>query len=102
MKYIETHIKSLRILVALIAILTCIPACENEAHNPEYQDPPKQIFILYSLGFNNLSSYLSEDIEDLKDSYASINGSNAVIVFSHKTKSPGDYSTPNSPVIIEL
>lgn len=63
---------------------------------------PAKVFMMYSIGFNNLSSYLKEDINELADSYASIKGNNRVVIFSHSTKSYRNYLTPNPPVVIEL
>jgi len=86
-------------MVSLAAAIMAIAACEDFHIK---KNDPDQVLTVYSLGYNNLAGYLQEDIRDLEDSYASVGGNNAVIIFSHKTKQSYDYATPNPPVIIEL
>lgn len=92
LKKVHTLVK----LAAVIFITALTAACEP------VHTGPKQVFILYSIGYNNLAYYLDQDINDITRSYQRIIGNNAVIIFSHKTKKGGDYTTPNPPVIVEL
>lgn len=84
-------------LVLLTALLIGFCACEDHICTG-----PKRVFIVYSIGFNNLSNYLKQDIEELSKSYSSVPCNSHVVIYSHSTKTRGSYSTPNSPVLIEL
>ena len=83
--------------ILIPVLLAAIFACEQVE-----QQGPKRVFIVYSIGYNNLSSYLKEDIEDLEKSYSSIGGNNHVVVFSHSTKGKSNYTTPNPPVVFSF
>ncbi len=99
MIHLNTYIRFINRIAAIIVAIIGLIACEGA----EPQDNgPKQVFIVYSLGFNNLASYLAADINDLEKSYASIKGNNTVIIFSHRTKPGYGYETSNSPAITEL
>lgn len=92
--------KNILNIVVLLSAAICLSGCEE--FGSWFKKEPTRVFIIYSAGFNNLSSWLSEDIGELCDSYSKVKGDNHVVIFSHRTKSSGNYSTPNSPVIFEL
>ncbi len=58
--------------------------------------------IMMTFGFNNLSSYLAEDVRDLEDGFIPGNdsGENLLFVFSHNTS--GGYAEKTSPVLYRL
>ena len=85
-----------------LLLLTVIGLSGCEMFGWENHKGPGRVFIVYSSGFNNLASYLNEDIKELCDGFASVKGNNHVVIFSHRTVSGGNYSTPNSPVITQL
>lgn len=88
-------------IIVLLSAMICTSSCEE--FGSWFKKEPTRVFIVYSAGFNNLSSWLGEDINELCDSYSKIKGNNNhVVIFSHRTKSSGNYSTPNSPVIFQL
>ena len=64
----------------------------------------RKVLVLYSAGFNSLSSYLQEDIEDLKKGYLPYDHRNddVLIVYSHVPKKNSSYSVKNSPVLFRL
>ena len=64
----------------------------------------RSAMILISAGFNDLSSYLSSDIQDLAESYLPEDNryDDLVFVFSRQPSSPGVYSVPTAPVLIRL
>ena len=64
----------------------------------------RRVLILYSAGFNNISSYLREDIEDLTKGYVprDSRSDDVLLVISRLTKTYKNYSTPTSPVLIRL
>ena len=61
-----------------------------------------KVFIMYSMGYNNLSYDLNEDIDELlKGSVPSFNPSdNAIVIFNHSTlNNRSNYRTETSPVL---
>lgn len=103
------------ILTTFAAIMT--GCCPKEQPFPTSY---KNVFIVYSAGYNNLSGPLATDIEfelakgNIPDKY----GENAILVFSHSSRYSGpynyeegkdpyylstlDYKTPVEPVLIRL
>ena len=59
--------------------------------------------LLYSAGYNSLSSFLKEDISDLTKGWIPGSGKdeNILLVYSHNRKS-GGYETPNPPVLYRM
>lgn len=64
----------------------------------------RKVMILYSAGFNSLSSYLAEDIEDLKKGYVPGNSRNddVLLIFSRQPVTAGNYSKLTSPCLIKM
>ena len=64
----------------------------------------RRVLVLYSAGFNSLSSFLLEDIEDLKKGYLPNDRRNddILLVYSHVPTKSGIYSVNNSPVLTRL
>lgn len=64
----------------------------------------RKVFLLYSAGFNSLSSFLKEDFEDLKRGYlpGSRRNDDVMLAYMHHTTRSGNYSTPNPPVLMRL
>ena len=64
----------------------------------------RNVLLLYSLGFNSLSSYLADDIKDLASGDLPKPGrtENVVLVYSHQPQRYGKYDTPTSPVLFRL
>lgn len=62
----------------------------------------RNVLIIYSLGFNNLSSYLKQDIDDIANGPlpSGFRSDDIILVFSHNTK--GAYSVQTSPVLTRL
>lgn len=59
--------------------------------------------VMMTFGFNNLSSYLAEDVRDLEEGFipGSDAGENLLFVFSHNTAS-GGYGKKTSPTLYRL
>lgn len=90
----------LRAAAVSVAVLTMVSCGKDERRPNEEYD---KVMILYSAGYNSLSSYLSEDIQDLKKGYLpSERSKNALIVISKLTESGKDYSTLTSPYVIRI
>ena len=64
----------------------------------------RNVLILYSAGYNSLSSYLNEDIKDLQKGWlpGPDRGDNILLVYSHSPAKRGTYSVPNSPTLTRL
>ncbi len=69
---------------------------------PDYLEQPKQkVMIFISAGFNNLSTYLKEDIQDMMKGYLPAkNGTEALFVIAKHTN--GNLTIPTSPCLIRL
>lgn len=67
--------------------------------NTEYN---RNVFLIYSIGFNNLSSYLKEDIDDIAAGKipSGFDHDDVILVFSHSAK--GSYRNPNPPVLFRI
>lgn len=111
------HIAFRGLFVLLAA--TMIAACSdidldfNYAPDPGIQEgsdlrkpssAQRRVFVYMGLGYNNLSSYLSSDIEEIAS-----NGlpgwkwqEDVLLIFSHKTAKYVDYSTPTSPTLTRI
>lgn len=67
----------------------------------EKQVPPENVMIFVSDGFNNLNSWLRQDIADLKKGYIpQKNDRNILLLLAHHTE--GSYSIKTSPHLIRL
>lgn len=64
----------------------------------------RKVCILYSLGFNSLSSFLSDDINDLKRGWlpGDRRVDDVLLVYSHLPQSRGKYSIRTSPVLMRI
>ncbi len=63
----------------------------------------RTVFIYLGLGYNNLSSYLENNLEDMCEGV--LNGKNndaAIVAFCHNTASSSNYSTANPPVLLQI
>ena len=110
------HIKILVVtLLAAMAMISCQPDWTNDmeltkgissgnAGGRTSNDETRKVMLLYSAGFNSLSSYLKSDIEDLKKGWIPDNRrtEDIVLIYSHFTRQGGGYSTQTSPTLIRL
>lgn len=64
----------------------------------------RRTLLLYSAGFNSLSSYLKEDIEDITKGYlpGGTRSDNVLLVYSHLPESANVYDKPTSPVLMRI
>lgn len=80
---------------------------DSPAGNPgerSENEETRKVLLLYSAGFNSLTSYLKEDIEDLKKGWLpeSRRPDDVVLVYSHFPEKYGAYSKPTSPTLVRL
>ncbi len=64
----------------------------------------RKVLLLYSAGFNSLSTYLKEDIEELCTGWTPRRrrADDVILVYSHLPSSRGQYSVRTSPVLFRL
>lgn len=64
----------------------------------------RNVLLLYSAGFNSLSDYLTEDMEDLMSGElpGSARMDDVLLIYSHLPSRKGAYSRPTSPVLIRV
>lgn len=87
------------ILPVLAAIL--LVACQG-IEKP-YEGTYDQVLIYYGMGYNNLSSNLKTNLDQLRtDILPGLSSDKAIVAFSHNVASSGDYSTPNAPVLMRI
>lgn len=90
--------KVLICVLPLLGIISC-DLSQIGGTTPKQYD---KVILLYSAGFNNLSSYLKGDIEELKEGkLPSSKDKNVVLVYSHFPTSSG-YNTPSAPTLVRL
>lgn len=105
------------ILIGLCVALAAACTVDSEFHREDSRSsrdvPPtrsddqesRSVLLLYSAGFNSLSTYLKEDIEDeLMTGYIPGNGrmENVLLVFSKLTSSPRNYEVQTAPALFRL
>ncbi len=83
-------------LWALLLLAGMLSSCSKEASRD------RRAHVMMSFGFNNLSSYLTEDISEMESGYipGDSKKDNLLFVYSHKVKR--GYSTPTSPVLFRV
>ena len=74
---------------------------DSEREAVEYT---RKVMLLYSAGFNSISSYLKEDIQDLSKGWVpkKRKAEDVILVYSHLPEKRGQYSQPTSPVLFQL
>ena len=90
-----------------VLILTCITALLGSVCScnkwPYEGDDFDNVMVLYAGGYNNLASAISANIGELcQGDIPEYKSHNAILIFSHTTKTYSDYSTSNSPVLIRI
>ena len=70
----------------------------------EYNSEARNVMLLYSAGFNSLSSYLSEDMNDLLKGNLPSSGrmNDILLIYSHLTTERGLYNVDASPVLTRV
>ncbi len=89
------------LLITAFAALLLAASCAREEQ--PYKGTYDDVFIYCGLGYNNLSSALKADVEELSEgAVPSISSSRAVLAYCHNLSASGGYSNPNQPVLIRL
>ena len=120
MIYMKRHIISLLTVLAMAAaaLYSCSPVEMDFNLEPEKGRSDddivriqvkeyKNVFLVYSMGFNDLRSYLKEDIEDLLSNPLMDNRRDVLLIFSHLANHYPDeryprFSEPTSPILTKV
>ena len=62
----------------------------------------KNVFLLYSAGYNDLSSEFDLDVQDILNNYIPNSRREAILIFSHRTKSAYNYIDKTSPTLTRV
>ena len=62
----------------------------------------RNVFLMYTAGYNNLSSAFDEDVNDIIGSNIPESSIDVLLIFSHRTASRGNYVTPTSPTLTRV
>lgn len=111
-------VKFIYTLVVIIAAMFIHEACtpswtepvssgNHDSGNPGHREEnldTRKVMLLYIAGYNDLKSYLTTNIEDLKTGWIPKNNrsNDVLLVFSHLSKSGSDLQTPTEPVLTRL
>lgn len=99
---VRFHIDALHaLLAAILAVILC--GCGGKDPDVE-KNGPRHVLILYSAGYNSLSSYLKEDISDLCEGYLPRKGkkNDVVLVYSKLPVKNGNYTTPTASSLVQI
>ena len=106
------------VIMTITTIVSCSPEWKDEM-NPvppaggmqekpdserDINPDPSKVLLLYSDGCNSLSTYLTEDIDDLCTGWLPRlrRADDVILVYSHQPSGRGQYSVPTSPVLFRL
>lgn len=76
----------------------------NNTHHRVVGKETRNVLLLYSAGFNSISDYLYDDIQELKRGWLPGNqrNDNVMLVYTHQPSMYGNYFTETSPYLIRL
>lgn len=93
----KRKIKISCLILSLLAFAVTLSSC-SDIYKVEISKKASDAVLLYSAGFNNLSSYLKEDITELQNAYLpKYNDNKMLFVFSHFPEYSGNYKKRTSP-----
>lgn len=105
-RFINTLIMAVGITLSAIVSTGCDPFWEL-INNGEYNEEDmknRNVLLLYSAGYNDLSQFLDSDVDELMSGWLPGNkgADNILLVYKHNTISYKNFSTPNAPDLIRL
>ncbi len=93
-----------KVLAAIVTIVIS-SACGKDPVTPiEEKLEPDKVLILYSAGYNSLSTYLYDDIQDLKKGWlpGKSGKQDVLLIYTHTPSRNGLYSKPTNPYLIRM
>lgn len=93
--------KNITYFLAFFAVVAAITACEK---NPQPEaDPVRKCCVYIGAGYNSLTRYLREDIEELEaNNKIDYEGGNVLLVFEHLCEKNYDYTTRVTPTLSQV
>jgi hypothetical protein len=111
----------IHIYIVTLSVALLLSSCVDSLHQLDFQhttstanghpasdrvvsQESRKVLLLYSAGFNSLSAYLKQDIDDLKKGYLpdSKRNDDVMLVYSHLPEKSSAYGTETSPVLMRL
>lgn len=93
--------RMIHILACFTSLLCCLCACDGKW--PYKGDDFENVVIYYGCGYNNLSSSITTNVNELSSGAVPDRKSrNALLAFCHTTYRDSDYKTPSAPVLIRF
>lgn len=87
--------------LAAALVLLSLAACERE--NPATTREYREVIIYCGMGYNNLSSNIRSNLEQLKEGNLPYDTADkAIVAFCHNTAPGGGYTTDNPPVLLQF
>ncbi len=90
----------INILLLTVAIAIGFQSCDKEPSAEEIAD--RKVMILYSAGFNSISSQLQTNISELKQGYVPTKGTGQDVVLIVSKPLGNSYKNQTSPVLIQM
>ena len=90
-------------MTALAFIISAVGVSSCHKHDKPSED--RKVMIMMSLGFNSISSYLQEDIQDMQNGDylpTKSSSSDVFLIYSKQTVKSRDYSVPAESALIRL
>lgn len=122
-KYRKVYDNIIYRFAAVFALISALAACEpsfdfhtdldhgsmspdrrQEYGGRDMNEESRNVLLLYSAGFNSLSTYLTEDIQDLLSGDLPTEGrmQDVLLVYSHLVEPGQSYSQPSSPMLMRV
>ena len=88
-----------KMMLALLVTGCFMMSCTKD--DPGYDGAKKNIFIIYSIGYNNLNGALARDIDETIENFRPLFPSDILMIFKHNTKTQ-DYTVPSAPLLMQV
>lgn len=87
------------IVTSCLAFLCVLGSCVKEHDDPNRKEGPRNVMIVYAAGFNNLSTDIEKNINDLQKGFIPSKDGNVLIVCSKLPRKSGDYSRVSPRIV---
>lgn len=105
-RLIDNIIMAFCLIFAAVISAGCDPFCGDISNDPPTPEEisRRNVLLLYSAGYNDLSQFLDSDVSELKSGWLPSNkgADNILLVYKHNTVSYKNFSTPNAPDLIRI
>ena len=98
MKIISTIVKAMTAALLLAVACACNKNNPDPNDEPEIFNPNRRVLLFYECGFNNLGSYLRNNMAGLNKGYIPKKGEDVILVYSRMSKSDSDFTPTESNI----